>query len=96
MRDSPLVLVCTPYSASRSCSSRRKRRDFCWEIARIKRGIRLDPLRGVIAAPGLGEELTLEAEALRPAAGSRNADPEVGCGAMAEGTCCHRSRDTLA
>ena len=34
-RDSPLVLVCTPCSAKRSRSSRRKRRGSCSEVARI-------------------------------------------------------------
>ena len=61
-----------------------------------QRGMSLDALRGVIAAHRLGGELALVAEALRPAAGTRQADPEAGCGAMAGDARHHGSHDTLA
>src|SRR3954471_13283255 len=48
-----------------------------------QRGMRLNGLRGVIAAHRLGGDLPLLAVALRPAAGARHADPEASCGAMA-------------
>ena len=58
--------------------------------------MRLNALRGVIAAHRLGGELALVAEALRPPAGARHTDPEAGCGAMAGGARHHGSHDTLA
>ena len=59
-------------------------------------GMGLDGLRGVIAAHRLGRNLPLVAEALRPAAGTRNTDPEASRGAMTGSTRRHGSHDTLA
>jgi hypothetical protein len=61
-----------------------------------QRGMRLNGLRGVIAAHRLRRDLPLVAEALRPAAGARHADPEAGCGPMTGGARRHGSNDTLA
>ena len=61
-----------------------------------QRGMGLDGLRGVIAAHRLGRNLPLVAEALRPAAGTRNTDPEASRGAMTGSTRRHGSHDTLA
>lgn len=61
-----------------------------------QRGMRLDPLRGVIAAHRLGRDMALLVRALRPAAGAGHADPKASCGSVARGPCRHGSHDTLA
>jgi hypothetical protein len=77
---------------------RATRRQFSAEekIRIVLEGLRVYALRGVIAAHRLGGELALVAEALRPPAGTRHADPEAGCGAMAGDTRHHGSHNTLA
>lgn len=59
-------------------------------------GLRLDPVRGVIAARRLGRELPFLAELFRPAAGTGHADTEPGCCLMTGGTLRNGRDDTLA
>ncbi|GJE13956.1 hypothetical protein FOHLNKBM_5025 [Methylobacterium longum] len=58
--------------------------------------MRLNALRGVIAAHRLGRDMALVVGALRPAAGAGDTDPEASRGPMTGGTCGYGSHDTLA
>ena len=59
-------------------------------------GLRLDPVRGVIATRGLGRKLPLLAELFRPAAGTGHADPKPGGRLMTRRALRNSRDDTLA